>query len=429
MANSVVRFALAARTAALPVLLIFTGCISHERPCVPPELNRAQALFQVGETPDQHVPVDAEILATLPHRLEAPERIQPPPMGPPKHALVLSGGGMYGAYAVGILNGWSASGGRPCFDVVTGVSTGALIATYAFLGPEYDHRLFELYTSVHTSDIYRKRTIFSVLWRDAVASSQPLEHLIKDGVTDELLQAVARAHATGRRLYMGTTDLDSGRLVIWDMGAIAASGRPDAKELYCKIVLATSSVPGLLPPVEIPIEINGHKYSQLHVDGGASATLFFRADDFAFPKGATSAERKQLLTGANIYTIVSGKLYTDQNCTKRKTLKIAASSLNAFYSSEVRGELFQMYALCQLGGMHFHLSSIPQDYKFGHESMSFDPAEMKRLYDVGFNLICSNKAWRFDAPVAEPGEYAPPRSGNEFISVEAMAPAAAHASK
>jgi len=426
MAKCDVRFSPAALAVFLLSLLSLTGC-SHKRLCVPSEWNEPGALVPLEPTDDHdnHIPLDSEIFATFPQRLQATEPPQPPPAGPVKNALVLSGGGMYGAYAVGVLTGWSACGGRPTFDVVSGISTGALIATYAFLGAEYDQRLTDLYTNVRVRDIYHKRSVMAMLLRDAAATSRPLKRIIDRELDDQVLEAVASAHAAGRRLYVGTTDVDSGGFVVWDMGAIAASGRPDAKELYRKVVLASASIPGLLPPVEIPIEINGRRYSQMHVDGGAASTVFFRAEDFAFEKGATPAQRRQILRGANVYALVSGKLYPDPTCARRNALKIAESSLNTFYDSELRGDLFEIYALCLLNGMHFHLASTPQQLPVGSDSMNLKPAEMRRLYDCGFNLACNGKAWRHEMPMAEPNEYVRPRSGNEFIAPKAVSPTCA----
>ena len=143
-----------------------------------------------------------------------------------RNVLALSGGGMYGAYTAGVLKGMTASGKRPTFDVVTGISTGSLIAPFAFLGPEYDDFLEERYTSVRSGDIYRMRGLLAIPWSDSIYDSRPLRQMIAREIDEPLLAKIAAQHARGRRLYVGTTSLDSQRLVVWDMGAIAASGRP-----------------------------------------------------------------------------------------------------------------------------------------------------------------------------------------------------------
>src|SRR5262245_36186162 len=150
----------------------------------------------------------------------------------PRNVLVLSGGGANGAFTAGVLNGWPASGTRPQFDVVTGISTGALIAPFAFLGPEYDEELARNYTGLHDGDIYRRRPLPALLWSDALADSAPLRRRIEAQITSELLARIARAHTQGRRLYVGTTDLERKQLVVWDLGAIAAGEDPGKLELF-----------------------------------------------------------------------------------------------------------------------------------------------------------------------------------------------------
>ena len=195
---------------------------------------------------------------------------------PAINVLSLSGGGDYGAFGAGFINGWSQSGARPEFKLVTGISTGALIAPFAFLGSEYDSTLKHAYTTVSAKDIYIARWI-SFLWNDAFADSTPLAKLIKRYITKDVLQAMAKAHRQGRRLYIGTTNLDADRLVVWNMGAIANSGEANALKLFRQIILASSSIPGAFPPVMIKVEIDGVSYDEMHVDGGIKAQLFLLA--------------------------------------------------------------------------------------------------------------------------------------------------------
>jgi hypothetical protein len=223
-----------------------------------------------------------------------------------RNVLALSGGGMYGAYTAGVLKGWTASGKRPTFDVVTGISTGSLIAPFAFLGPEYDDFLRERYTNVRSSDIYRMRSWLAVPWSDSIADSAPLRRMIAKEIDEPLLAKVAAAHAQGRRLYVGTTSLDSKRLVVWDMGAIASSNRPGKVELFRDVVLASCSVPGVLPPVSIDVSVDGERSSELHADGGVTASIFadFSMLRAARPPGAQASSG--LPEGANVHAIVAG---------------------------------------------------------------------------------------------------------------------------
>lgn len=394
--------------AVLAVLALanLSGCACRRhRSCAPPELTRASGLVQL--TPeDDAAPVETDLLRTLVERTRTANAPDTPPARKAK-VLALSGGGMYGAYSVGVLNGWTAAGTRPCFDVVTGVSTGALVATYAFLGPQYDRPMAEVYTAVSDRDIYRKRRPVAGVLSDAFADSTPLKRMIDAQITDAVLAEVAKAHAAGRRLYVGTTNIDTRRLVIWDMGAIASSGRPDARGLYRDVLLASASVPGFLPPVPIEVEVNGKRFKELHVDGGATTGVFLRASNLHLDREALR-EGRQPLAGSDAYVIVAGKLYSDPVCTDPRSLKIAASALESLVYSQTRSELFRIYALCLLGGMNYHLASVPEDFKVGTDAMAFDRDEMRRLYEAGYAAATGNRAWRDTPPGAEPHEQTPP---------------------
>ncbi len=399
--------------AALGLTAGATGCATRHRSCAPPELTRTSGLVPLGPG-DESSAVEADLIRSFADKARAADD---PAARPAKRSriLALSGGGMYGAYTVGVLSGWTAAGSRPEFDVVTGVSTGALIATYAFLGTEYDRTMAALYTTINSRDVYRRRPAGAVLWSDAAASSAPLKKLIDAQVDDDILAAVAKAHAAGRRLYTGTTNIDTRQLVIWDMGAIAASGRPGAKELYRKVLLASASVPGFFPPVPIEVEVNGRTFTEMHVDGGATTGVFLRASTLHLDREALKAGRRPL-AGSDVYVVVAGKLYADPTCTDGRALKIGASALESVLYSQTRGELFRIYALCLLGGMTYHLAAIPEEMKVGADAMGFDTAEMKRLYAAGYAAAAGGVAWRDTPPGAEPHEQTQPRTGTQFLA-------------
>ena len=175
---------------------------------------------------------------------------------PPAHVLAISGGGDDGAFAAGILCGWTAHGDRPEFKVVTGISVGALIAPFAFLGPRYDDVLRTVATSTGPADVLRERNILTGLMSDGMASSEPLSRLVEKYVTPDILAAIEREFARGRVLQIGTTDIDAGRQVTWNMGAIASSHAPNALELFRKIIVASTSIPGAVSPVLIDVDID-----------------------------------------------------------------------------------------------------------------------------------------------------------------------------
>ncbi len=399
---------------ALVACLLAAGCVGAHRPgpCVPADLTVCRHIWEVD--PPSSGPPCPDVVSRLSGTLvRHPAEAPPPDAGcaaASRNILAMSGGGMYGAYTVGVLNGWTASGTRPVFDVVTGVSTGALIAPFAFLGPEYDEVARNFYTHITARDVFRLRSAFKFFGADALASSVPLYHLIEKTVDEQVLAAVAQAHAEGRRLYVGTTDLDARRLVVWDMGAIASSGRPEALELFRKVMLASASVPGFLPPVYFDVELDGQHYTEMHVDGGVSAEVFLRASLLSLDRELLRAGGRPL-AGSNLYVIIAGKLYADPACVKPRTSDIASTAILSLLAAQTRNDLFRMFCLSLVTGLEFHLTAIPQDLVLDPNGFSFDPEEMRKLYAVGFDAGKNGSAWYRRLPGVIAEERSPPRTG------------------
>jgi predicted acylesterase/phospholipase RssA len=207
----------------------------------------------------------AQVKATRPQLLQTGRR-------PQISFLAVSGGGSDGAFGAGLLVGWTARGDRPEFDIVTGVSTGALTAPFAFLGPRHDGALKEVYTKYSTDELVTKQPIRGLLGGEALANNAPLARVIASYVNEGFLQEVAHEHAPGRRLLIGTTNLDAQRPVIWDMGRIASS--PHALELFRSVLLASAAIPGVFPPVFIKVQADGQAREEMHVDGGTTNQVF-----------------------------------------------------------------------------------------------------------------------------------------------------------
>jgi len=393
---------------------IGTGCAGQRRSCVPSGLLDPGTSIDLNSTTEIDISREREALTAALARLKA----IPPgeaDTSPKKYSvLALSGGGSYGAFTAGLLNGWTATGQRPQFDIVSGVSTGALIATYAFLGPQYDYALCKFYTSTTSDEIYRQRFKPAALWSESFVSSEPLKRRIEESIDPQLLSSVAQAHAEGRRLYIGTTNVDTGRLVIWDMGAIASSGKPESLALYRKIILASASPPGFFPPVQIDVSVNDRTYTELHVDGGTTAQVFFRSS--MLPMDASELIKgPRPLAGSCIYIIVAGKAFPDPRCVDSRALKIASSSLGALTYAQTRNDLVRIYTLSLLTGMDFRVAAIPQDWPIQEDSMAFDPASMRSLYNRGYQLVVAGSAWADVPPVLDASQQSIPRAGSQFL--------------
>jgi predicted patatin/cPLA2 family phospholipase len=395
--------------------VISSGCAHHPRNCVPAGLLTPESTIDLNSTADNDYAAQRDAYSASLARLKSnvvADQIEPVEKC---NVLALSGGGSYGAFTAGVINGWTASGLRPKLDIVSGVSTGSLIATYAFLGSQYDASLQAFYTTTNQADIYRKRFKPAVLWSDSFASSEPLKQLIDAQITPRLLCAVAAAHAEGRRLYIGTTNLDTGSLVIWDMGAIASSGQGDALSLYRNIILASASVPGFFPPVDIDITVNGCRYTEKHVDGGTTAQVFFRTSMLQFDKSQASSG-KAPLAGSRVYIIVAGKYFPDPKCVNDRAIKIAGSALGALTYAQTLNDLIRVYTLTLLTGMDFRVTAIPQGMQLSGDSLSFDQAEMQRLYNCGYQMASSDQVWTDTPPVLDASQQSIPRAGVTFVT-------------
>jgi hypothetical protein len=308
--------------------------------------------------------------------------------------LALSGGGANGAFGAGYLSGWSSTGTRPVFKIVTGVSTGALMAPFAFLGPDYDAALREFYTTTRTRDIF---VLGSVLWRllagEALAETRPLQELIERHVDEELLRRVAEAHRRGRRLYIGTTDLDLPRFVVWNMGLIASSGRPDALALFRKVMLASASIPVAFPPVffDVEVEPGGPRYDEMHVDGAVGARVFVNSgifrDSLVRERGGRGGVGYE-----DIFVIHNGQLVPPPEPINRSLAAIATRVIDTAGRAAVIGDLFRIYAYAQRTQAGYQWITIPQEVVVAGDEV-FDPAAMRALYEVGFGLATTGRGW------------------------------------
>jgi predicted acylesterase/phospholipase RssA len=309
---------------------------------------------------------------------------------PELNILVLSGGGADGAFGAGVLVGWSETGLRPRFDTVTGVSTGALMATLVFLGSEYDPVLKDVYTTVSSDDIYKKKGIKGV-FSDSLLDSTPLKDKIEDLITEELLDQVAKEHHAGRRLYVATTNLDSGDIVVWDMGFIAASGHPERVKIYRQVLLASAAVPGLFKPVYIkPSESS--KARQMHVDGGVKAPVLLRA----FMLKQPAAQRK-------VYVIVNSqmKLLNADKAVEPEVLDISRKSITELLRGLLQRTVYQTYVTARQSKAVFNLISIPDHVPSAKDGLTFDPRVMKRQFEIGRDFGRAGGGWMSEPPRLE----------------------------
>jgi predicted acylesterase/phospholipase RssA len=308
---------------------------------------------------------------------------------PPAYFLAISGGGEDGAFGAGLLNGWTEAGTRPEFMLVTGVSTGALTAPFAFLGPAYDEQLKDVYTTISSKDVLEERGMLALLFDDALADNAPLQNLVAKYMTADLLKAIAAEHAKGRMLLIGTTDLDARRPVIWNIGKIAENGGPQALELVRKILVASAAIPGAFPPMMIDVEVNGKHYQEMHVDGGASRQVFVYPPKLQLAKLSKEAgiERERKL-----FVIRNARLDPDWADTKRQFVTIAQRAVSSLIQTQGVGDLYRIYATAQQDKIDFNLAYIPPTFNV-QLTEPFDQRYMRELFRAGYELGRSGYAW------------------------------------
>lgn len=301
--------------------------------------------------------------------------------------LAISGGGAGGAFSVGVLSAWSELESRPSFEVVTGVSTGALIAPLAFLGPEFDERLRRLYLSD------RSRGLIDINWRGlgilsaSLLRGDSLRNAVEDNISAEILRQIADEHRAGRRLLVLTTNLDTQRAVVWNIGAIASSGRPDALPLVRQILVASASVPGVFPPVSIKAIVDGKQIEELHSDGGTSAQFFTLPEQLIIAPNASEGDK------LHIYVIINNALVPEFSMSPEKALPIIARAYAILLKSYTKQGLIALYNYAQRSGVDLDIASIEAQIPYSVTD-PLSPQYMAAVYRIGYQKALNKSLWK-----------------------------------
>jgi predicted acylesterase/phospholipase RssA len=380
--------------------LLVVGCSGIDRS--PPEPANLTDQSTVLGIPNARFYADTQAVAMAQEALRAVEReraaVRPGAAGlegrlPPADLLAISGGSDDGAFGAGLLVGWTDAGTRPEFKLVSGVSTGALIAPFAFLGSAYDSQLRAIYTGVQPADIYEKRLILTAVFHESFADTAPLFALISRHFDEEMMAAIAREYGKGRLLLIGTTNLDSQRPVIWNIGAIAASGSPGAIELVRKILLASASVPGLFPPVLVDVEAGGQRFQEMHVDGGAVAQMFLYPPSLGLQANVKAIGRER-----HAFLIRNSRLDPDWASVERSLFSITGRAISTMIHYSGYNDVLRIYATTQRDGVDYNLAFIGPDFNVEHK-VPFDQAYMRALFDYGYQRGRAGYAWRKAPPI------------------------------
>jgi hypothetical protein len=316
------------------------------------------------------------------------------------NALAISGGGANGAYGAGLIYGWTKTGRRPQFQIVTGVSAGALSAPFAFLGPSWDEQLKQTYLGDKIHHLLQGRGLFGVFTSGFFRKS-PLEELVRSYVTDDLVRAVAAEHAKGRRLLVATTNLDTEQLIVWDMGAIAARGGPQARDLFAQVLIASASVPGVFPPTMIEVDGAGRRFAEMHVDGQAESPFFAITERLRLMERATDPRLRP-----HLYVIVNGPRANEFEVTPHATIPILIRTIDAASKASIRSVLADTLDFCRQNGCDLRVADLPPTQK--NAALDFSAAHLQSLFAAGEAAIASGQAWEAAAPLPPKLVQAPP---------------------
>jgi predicted acylesterase/phospholipase RssA len=380
--------------ALLSVLTLLSGCASIHRLPAPADYETLGMVSGIpearfwGDRPHQSDDADIDYFAA--------QTRTDPDFHPADavHLLALSGGGQNGAFGAGLLAGWTASGKRPEFRMVTGISTGSLIAPFAFLGSDYDPVIKAMYTQFSTKDVLSVRFFSGLFNGDSVADNDKLRKIMGTYLTPAVIEQIGQEYHQGRRLFVGTTYLDVQRPVVWDITAIAAGKRPRARELIIDILLASAAIPGAFPPAYFEAEHNGQKYDELHVDGGVTMQVFISSITTEFD---AIMERMDFSGDTHVYLIRNAKVAPRVEHVKPKTLPILVQSLSTLLYAQSMGDIERIYQKARLHNMELHIAHIPAGFR-DEPKEPFDITYMSELFNLSFDQAASGDPWSIEMP-------------------------------
>jgi predicted acylesterase/phospholipase RssA len=380
------------------------GCALPTRlPAVP--RGRASAATVLGVPNERFFPTEAAGQAALQRefvaaveRLLVARGLPPTAPLPELDLLGISGGGENGAFGAGLLNGWTERGGRPSFFLVTGISTGALSAPFAFLGSAWDPQLKSVYTDITLADVLVRRGYAAAIWDDAMADNSPLFRTISRYLDAAMLAEIARAYEAGRLLLVATSNLDAQMPVVWNIGAIARSGHPKAPDTIRRILLASSAIPGAFAPVLFDATLDdGQAFQELHVDGGAFAQVFL------YPASVSRFRRERLarrvpVAPARAWVIRNGRLDPEWASVERRTLGITGRAIAAMISASGTNDVLRIYAAAERDGVDYNLAFIGRDFTVEYDE-PFAPSYMRPLFEYGRQRALRGDAWVKRPPI------------------------------
>jgi len=399
---------------SLAVLALLQGCVNLSSRNSPPLGYAAPT----GDSPMSIRTLGADHRYSQQSSGDIARRIQAQKPGEPINILALSGGGAGGAFGAGAIVGLNHSGERPEFAVVTGVSAGALIAPYAFLGPAWDHQLMEIYESGSGEHVLQSRGL-GAIFGSSMFSGAPLKDLVDRYATDGLIEAIAVEASKGRLLLVATTDVNTGEPVVWDLGAIAMHGGRDARTLFRDVLVASASVPGLFPPIIIRVPDDGGQRNETHVDGGVTLPFFVVPSPVDMSGDPVGQAR-----GARLFVLIDGQLGEQPRATRMRARTIMSRRVAAGLNRMMRTTLELTAATAEQRGIALDYSAIPVSYPY-HGALDFSAATVRPLFHYAYECARAGRLWtefrpdagrRAGAQVGLDGPTSPCPADDAFIA-------------
>ena len=321
----------------------------------------------------------------------------------PFDILTLTGGGSRGAFGTGLILGWTDKGNIPKFDIITGISTGAVMAPFIFLGEEELKKVEYFYTKMHTENVFVS-TWSSFFGYGYIMNAKPLKKLFKKNFDKAFLDKVTQEHKKGRRLYIGTTNIDTGQLTVWDMGAIASSDREDKYQRFADIVYASSALPVYLPPQYMSVDVDGKDYYQMHIDGGIYAQVFMIGLLVNWGEVLEFDKSDNTDFNVTLYTVANRKYR--QRDIYQPVEQAPFSIIEAYVLTEMDllfdRSVYRLYKSCEKKGFKFRMASIPDKMPdVITVPTEFKPKEMIELFNIGYQLGKTDIPWKTEVAFDE----------------------------
>ena len=373
------------RFGILLLAVVLTACSSTERNPDPITFTMMPHSFEEIRMWDEYNP--AELNGMIESRTES--WIEESHDKQNLNYLALSGGGFNGAFSAGILTAWTERGDRPQFDVVTGISTGAIVSVFAYLGSDYDDVLTELYTETDFTDLFHFRNIFSLVRNQSLLDITAFEEKVRRIVNDDLVTEIAEQNRAGRHLVIGTTNIDNQRLSLWNIGQIAEHATPQATALIQEIIIASSSIPGAFPARKIEFEQGGQQFDELHVDGGVVRQVFF---------APSWVDLRDVDIEQNLYVIRNGSLKSDFQPVSSRLSQISERAINTLLLNQGIGDVEHIYHNARQQGIHFNLAFIDNDFKSPDDASPYSGEFMTELFEYSHGKMKEGKAWQAIPP-------------------------------